>query len=508
MTNTANETSEFSREAFRNQDEAGIAVLDALVAAKHGGRMMKLDQLIADREDEGKIILKPKAQELEETLMIVGREVEANAQTVENTRIFKARPYDGAIAFQEVLRKIFGQTAQGARGWGNVPEVVQVQIDAHRDDQGNVVNDYAKVTWGIMEFAPLKAHFRLHGAHDEKYGFCFGVEFRCAKKWEDHVEALFNAVEEHLMAHSIYKNKVIEGVGADGHNPTIIDPYNVDRTKAVYTAPVERALENSIFGVIRQAEALRRHGINLGEKILMAGTNGSGKTLAAAITLQYAKEYGWTAIKCRPDEDINKVIAFAERLAPAVVIIEDVEKLMDPANTGSPAKMEQLLDLFDGAGAKGREVLLVMTTNHEYELSKSMLRPGRIDRIIKVGAMDSDSLERLVKVVVGEERVREVDFETLGNVFIDCTPVWITQAIARAERSVIIRTGEPKGAFTTDDFMFEADDLIEQLVAHRNATDRPESPEIERAFKALVKAEVVKAVKPLADNFSVELSEV
>lgn len=496
------EISAYSRKALAAQTEAGISVLDQLVAAKHGGRMLKLDQLIADRDDEGKVILKPKAQALEETLMIVGREVEANARTVDNTRTFKARPYDGAIAFQEILRKIFGQAAQGSGAYG-LPEVKQVQIDCHRDTEGSVVNDYAKVTWGVMEFAPLKAEFRLHEAYDEQYGHCFGIQFVCAKKWEDHVEALFNEVESYLLTHSIYKNKAIEGTEQVG--PRIIDPYNIDRTKSVYTEPVERALLNSIFGPMQRADALRRQGIGLGEKILLAGTNGSGKSLACRSAMQVALEEGWTAIQCTPDEDIHKVVAFAERLAPAMVIVEDIEKVMSPEFSGSAKKMEKLLDLFDGAGSKGREVLLVMTTNHEYELSKSMLRPGRIDRIIKVGAMDRDSLEKLVKVVVGPERVAEVDFDTLGNVFIDCTPVWITQAISRAERSVIIRTGEPKAAFTTEDFLYEAEDLIEQLLQHRAATDRPDKPAIESAFKTLIDSRVNKALAPIYAKFDIEV---
>lgn len=505
---TDNNTSGFSTADRKAQDEAGIAILDALVKEKHGGRMLKLDQLIADRDDGGKVILKPKAQKLEETQMIIAREIEANAQSVQNTRTFKARPYDGAIAFQTILYKVFGQPAIGAQGWGPPPEVKQVQTGVTRDENGNVVPEVTKVTWGVMEFAPLEAKFILHEAYDDEYGHCFGVNFLCAKKWEDHVEALFNEVESYLLANSIYKGKAIKGVGANGEtNPKIIDPYNVDRAKVVMTAQVESALDNSVFGVMRQAKALRAHGINLGEKILLSGTNGSGKSLNGRIGMQIAIENGWTAIQAESDEDLHQVVAFAERLAPAYVFIEDVEKVMDPAFSGSSQKMEKLLDLFDGAGSKGREVMLVMTTNHDHELSKSMLRPGRIDRIIPVGAMDADSMERLVKVTAGENRVEGVDFEALAEIFDGCTPVWMCQLIARAERAVIIRTGSPKESFATEDFLNEAYDLIEQLKAHRAASDRRPVPEIESAFKSLVRDEVRTAVSPLLNNWGLQFSE-
>jgi transitional endoplasmic reticulum ATPase len=38
-----------------------------------------------------------------------------------------------------------------------------------------------------------------------------------------------------------------------------------------------------------------------------------------------------------------------------------------------------------------------MTTNHKDEIHKGMLRPGRLDAIIEIGAMDRPGVEKLAR---------------------------------------------------------------------------------------------------------------
>src|SRR6185503_19914826 len=118
-------------------------------------------------------------------------------------------------------------------------------------------------------------------------------------------------------------------------------------------------------------------GEDIGNMVLLHGENGTGKTLAAAATAQYCLENGWSFIQARWDEDLRHVLRFPELLGtPCVVVIEDMEKLI----SNDPAKMDLLLEQFDGMRTKGREVLLLMTSNHVGELPKALTRAGRINR--------------------------------------------------------------------------------------------------------------------------------
>ena len=495
----AAEKGEFSKEALKQQFAGGLEVLDAIA-----GQVLKVDELFADRADEGRQVLKPADMSLEQLAMHANREVDANAQKVEFTRTFKARPSDGAVAFHEVLRKVFGINAIGRAipptffSPEQKPEYKSVQIDAKRIN-GKVVEEFIDVPWGLMEFAPLDAQFTLGYALDNDYGFCFQVSYVAPKKHQARVKALFDTVEQYLATNSIYRGKVLEGVGSANRrtgevvDPKIIDPYNTNRDKIIYTEQVSLALENSVYGVIRCSDALRKAGKNLGKKVLLEGPNGSGKTEAGMAALQIAKENNWTAIKVRWDEDISKVLAFGARVgSPCVVLLEDVENLMKAAD--GPAKMEQLLELFDGTSSKGREVMLVMTSNHAHELNKSISRPGRINRIISIAELDRESFQRLFETLVLAERLVDIDYDRLFDAFPDCTPVWIVEAIDRAEESVIIRTGAPGNSFATEDFLYEADGLTEQLMLHRSATDRKTTPTLEQAFAQLVTETVEKSI--------------
>jgi hypothetical protein len=344
----------------------------------------------------------------------------------------------------------------------------------------------------MMEFAPLQATFNLYYAVDIDYGFCFVVSVTAPKKNQTAITGLFMMVEEYLKRNSIYRNKALYGVGrANPRSGEIVEPefvnvFKTDRDKIVYTEQVSRELKYTISGVIENADALRAAGKSIGKKVLLWGPNGSGKTEAATAALQVALENGWTGIRARYDEDIAKVIAFAERVGtPTVVVVEDCEKLMVPANSDYQ-EMDKMLDLFDGAGAKGREVMLVMTSNHVNELTKSMLRPGRINRLINVANLDREAFERLFNILVTVERLDSVDFDALFDAFPDCAPVWIVEAINRAEESVIIRTGTPGEKFVTDDFLYEAAGLEGHLDLHLSATDRPAKEAIGAAFADLI----------------------
>src|SRR4029077_10561252 len=167
-------------------------------------------------------------------------------------------------------------------------------------------------------------------------------------------------------------------------------------------------------------------GEDIGNKVLLHGENGTGKTLAAAATAQHCLEHGWSFIQARWDEDLRHVLRFAELLGtPCVVVIEDMEKLISQ----DPAKMDLLLEQFDGMRTKGREVLLLMTSNHVGELPKAMTRAGRINRMIYVSDLDKEGVERLINVLIPAEQREELDYEALHTAYEGFAPSWIVQAL-------------------------------------------------------------------------------
>lgn len=437
-----------------------------------GGGRVTAESVFEYRADSSPQIALPSVPEkmpLDEAAILIVRAAEAEKETYEFTREFQCRPMDGAYAFDVIVKEVYGMSALGkavhTMFGTQPPEYKTVNISP---------TETVQVPWGHLEFPPLEANFVLTARRDEDYGLAFAIVVTAPKKHRVKIDGLFALVEARLRKASIYRNKALLGVGrldsrGSYREPVFFNPYEVDREKVVYAKEVYDALYHSTWGRIANAEALRIASVGLGNKVLMHGENGTGKTLAAAVTAQFCLEHGWSMIQARWDEDLKQVVKFAELIGvPTCVVIEDIEKLIQR----DPKEMDALLDLFDGIGAKNREVMLLMTSNHVDELTRSMTRAGRIDRMIHVGSLDRDGVERLINALIPAEQREDLDYEALHVAYEGYAPSWIVEALKNVKVASIIRTGKNGQPLATEDFVVEAQALRDAWQRHTKATDR------------------------------------
>ena len=488
-----------------------------------GGRIT-VESAFEYREDGGiRIALpqNPNKMSLKKAANMLLAQAEAEEAMHEFTKELDCRPLDGAFAFQKVLKDVYGMTAIGQemRSFfgGQLPELKTVKISPTEEVQ---------VPFGMLSFPPLGAQFYLQERADEDYGMAFQIYVMARKKYEIEIRGLLMLVEAYIREHSIYRNKALIGVGrivsGQYKEPEFFNPYTVDRRKVVYATGVQEALEDEIWGIISNAETLRtpwvqtleltqkelelahngrveydgdsykvQHkgpvayieithpGEDIGNKVLLHGENGTGKTLAAAVTAQFCLEKDWSFIQARWDEDLKHVMRFAELLGtPTVVVIEDVEKLI----TQNPQKMDSLLEQFDGMRTKGREVLLLMTSNHVGELPKALTRAGRINRMVYVSDLDKEGVEKLINVLIPASQREELDYEALHSAYEGFAPSWIVQALKGVTKRSVIRTGKRGQPLATPDFVRCADALREAWKLHTEAEDRHVRPKVESAL--------------------------
>jgi len=451
--------------------------------------------------DSEKIALpaKPKKMTYAEGAAFLAKQAEAEEEMYEFGEEFMCRPMDGAYAFSRVMKDLYGMTAIGKaiHGWGGtqLPELKTVHVSPTQDLQ---------VPWGLMEWPPWKAQFMLGERIDRNYGYAFAIRGAAKKKYEGEIQELFRMVHEYLKADSIYKNKALEGVGIiDGtgySEPAFLDAYSIDRKQIVYNSDVYKSLHHGLWGRIKAREKLASVGKRFSNKVLLHGENGTGKTVAALVTAQICLEEGLTFIQAQPDEDLAMVLKFAEHVGtPAVVAVEDAEKLVDE----NPQKMDKLLELFDGMRTKGREVSLLLTTNHPEELPPTLLRAGRIDRMIYISDLDAEALRRLIDVKIPEAQREEIDYDALENAFEGFKPSWIVGILDDAVIASIIRTGETGEPLATDDFVLEAEAKRPHLDMHRRSLEKKTKPELTTAFEELIDLRVNAALT----NHMVDLSD-
>lgn len=395
-------------------------------------------------------------------------------------RTFNYRPWDGAAAFQRAMRRVFGSSGIGLRTpsiFGSVPpEFRTVNISA---------TETLSVPWRRVGFSPLEAHFDLGMAKHDDYGIVFQLSVSAPRKHRARIEAFFAIVEEELKTNSIYRGKAFTG----GAEPNFLDLRKVDPNQVIYTAEVMIQLETNVWSALRYSNTMRSNGIDLKRAVLVEGPYGTGKTLAGMLTAREAVENGWTFILARPGkDDLMEVLQTAQLYAPAVVWYEDIDVV---AQGKDDMQISRLLDVLDSITNKGTEILAGFTTNHVSKIQKGVLRPGRLDAVIRIEGLDRDGFERLVRAVVpANQLAADIDFDRVAVAFDGFLPAFAKEAIARAMRYSIARNAGNLGVITTDDLEHSAQGLRPQLKLMNDAVEGVTRPVLDTTFGDLITREV------------------
>lgn len=410
--------------------------------------------------------------------------LEQEAETVtEFSRVFRYRPDDGAYAALQCVKARWGMAL------GKVQETFFGTIPAEKRTINIGVGQTMQVPWGLLEvpvFEGLELYLAEH--RDRDYGVIFKIYGQGPRKYQDEVQGFFDDVEEYLQTNSIYRGQAI--VGSD--SPEFLDLNVFDSTKVVFSDEVTATLNGTLFAPIRYTDAMRREGVPLKRALLLEGPFGTGKTSIGQMTAQVAVANGWTFISAKPGRDkVEDVLRTARLYQPAVVFVEDID---GEASVGDADQVTKLLEAFDGITSKGGELQVVMTTNHLERIHKGMLRPGRLDAVVHIGALDRNGVERLVRVVVDEERLdKDVDFDQVWDAMEGFLPAFVKESITRAVTFAIDRLeGGREYTISTEDLVHAAASLRPQLDALNGAGEGERRPRLEAALSEVVKGAVTQ----------------
>jgi transitional endoplasmic reticulum ATPase len=476
-------------QAAKQQAEDDRRLLDAL-AAIGGSRVAD-----EDIERRGDKLIIPERWTPKDALRFLRDHIESQEEETQFSRTFRFRPYDGARALQVALRNVFGTAGIGKPIYTffgkQPPEMISVQVGVNRTEQ---------VPWGALA-APLFGGTIYTGVHlDPEYGPIFSMTVETKRKYKAHVEGLFEAVAEVLRTESIYKGQAINGA----EQPEFLDLRGVDPSKVVYSNAVSTQISANVWSLLRYTDEHRERGLPLKRAVLFEGDYGTGKTLAAFLTAQLAVEKGWTFVYCRPGkDDLDMVMNTARLYQPSVVFFEDVDTI---ASTGEADRVTRLLDVFDGITAKGTELLCILTTNHKEQIHKGMVRPGRLDAVIAFEGLDVGGVERMVRSIIPQEELADdLDFDAIAKAMgvgteLAFLPAFAKEAIDRAARYALDRSGGAIQQLTTEDFVDAANGLVPQLELMRGAGEGIVADPLAKAMRS----EVTRAVGTILDGTTVE----
>ncbi len=210
-------------------------------------------------------------------------------------------------------------------------------------------------------------------------------------------------------------------MGSGGKKVTFADVAGADEEKEELQEVVE---------FLRDPERFTRLGARIPKGILLVGPPGTGKTLLARAVAGEA-DVGFLSISGSDFVEmyvgvgasrVRDLFEQAKKQAPSIVFIDEIDAVGRRRGAGlggghdeREQTLNQLLVEMDGFG-KNEGVIVMAATNRKDILDPALLRPGRFDRQIYVGAPDWKGRRDILKVHAKDKPLAEdVDLEKLAK---------------------------------------------------------------------------------------------
>lgn len=470
------------------QHDTEVQLLATL--AQLGGALVSDDDIVY----EGTRFVIPETMDIGQAINWLYEKSAEEDRVTQYTRTYDYRPMDGARSAYNAMKRAFGMVAQkNTRGMfgDEPPQLVTVKISATETEQ---------VPWGRIVIPMLPGCVIDFGSveHRDK-GSLFTVTVHAPRRFRFHVEGLFILIAEELATNSLYRGQAFDG------SYDFLDLSGVDPANVVYSRDVMVQLEANLWSLLRHTEVMRDQGLTLKRAVLLEGPYGTGKTLAAFLTAREATLAGWTFHYARPGRDnLAEVMQTATLYQPSVVFFEDVDVISDATAEGADS-VSRLLDVFDGIAAKGTEIVAVLTTNHVEKIHKGMVRPGRLDAIVHIGALDDEGITRLVQRSIPDTLLAsDIDYSQVCAAMAGYMPAFVKEAIDRSLRYSIARGNGVASTITTDDLVNAANGLRAQHDLMTNAAEHGPDDSLSVAMAKVVHGATAHHTAVLAQGIMVE----
>jgi cell division protease FtsH len=214
------------------------------------------------------------------------------------------------------------------------------------------------------------------------------VRVDCAAEAEAYLQGL---IERARGEHNHLRGRCLQ-VGDEERGLSIrcVPAPTASRADVIVPASVWAEIDINVSALFTRRQLLTELGLGTNRGVLIAGPPGTGKSaicrvLAAELTGSV------TVLSCSAvaiAAHLGKVYAELTRLAPALVILEDIDLVVGTRSGRHDIALHDFLTALDGAMSRHSDVVTVATTNDVRALDDAAVRAARFDRTIQLPLPD------------------------------------------------------------------------------------------------------------------------
>ena len=290
--------------------------------------------------------------------------------------------------------------------------------------------------------------------------------------------ALRIAAEVRALAnvHNVFRGQVLSfGGEIFGHGETLLQFHRrpvMDADQLILPDQTLTAVRQQVVEVARHKHRLLAAGQHLKRGLLLYGPPGVGKTHTVRYLISSLTETTVIELTGRTLHLIAEACSVARALAPAMLVVEDVDLIAEDRgmHPGEHPMLFQLLNEMDGL-AEDADVVFVLTTNRVDLLEPALAaRPGRVDQAVELNLPDHQARRRLFDLYRGTLDVDVSELDSVLTRTAGVTASFLKELMRRAALLAAARDGAGQAslAVSTADLNAALDELLET----RNAMTR------------------------------------
>ncbi len=301
-------------------------------------------------------------------------------------------------------------------------------------------------------------------------------------------EPIPQEVLDKLVIHQEDLTEALKVVRPSALREVLIEVPNVKWDDVGGLASVKQEIKETVEWPINNKASFQRLGIKPPKGVLLYGPPGTGKTLLAkAVATESQSNFivvkgpellsKWVG---ESEKAVRKIFEKARQTAPTIIFFDEIDSIAPKRGISSDSGVtervvNQLLTEMDGL-QELNDIVIIGATNRPDIIDSALLRPGRFDRIIMVGAPDTESRKNIFGIhTKNMPLASDVDIDVLvarseGYVGADI------ESVVR-EAAILALRDDPNTVSVSQEYFLKALDKVQPSV----------TKEIEEAYRELEK---------------------